>query len=148
MHAERTESELRVLLTEEEVFRLQNGKPAGERFGLTQTDAKIWVRPLSEVEIDDSAERYGFRDEELAQLRKATAKANMALDGDLQVFVPGAMLVDTRNDRVKVSRNSIEIPGIPPEDRELLLQNIPERGIVVHLGGSLKTVDVMEFFET
>lgn len=146
MKAERTEQAIIAHLSQEEVFSIQAGNVVSGRPGITLPDAKINVWPLSAIEPDDS-----LKDKwELDRLEKgvsAPLKGRLDTDGDLSIFVPAIKLSDVRIPGARIARESIETPGTKAEDRErFLLHAIPEKGVIVAFGGSLKHVDVNDTY--
>ena len=135
-----------VSLSQEETFKLQAGATISDRPGVTMPDAKITVWPLSAIEHDDSLKDQWSLDR-LEKGSKASLKGRLDTDGDLSVFVPAIKLSDVRISLANLPREKIKTPGVEGEDRETVLAHqIPEHGVIVNFGGSLKEVDANTFF--
>ena len=144
MEVERKGKQIVVNLTREEVFGLQEGKTIhGGRPGVTMPDAKVEVIPLSAIEPDDSAkDRYS--DDRLEKAIKAPLKGNLFSNGDLQIIVPAIKLTDVRLANARLPRESIETPT--SNDKKGLVEHvIPQDGVRLNFGGSLKIVKVPVF---
>lgn len=145
MKSEKKGDMLAVHLSQDEVFRLQAGNVVGDRLGLTLPDAKINVWPLSAIKPDDSL-RDKWTMDGLEKGLAVPLEARMDTDGNLSVFVPAIKLTDVRISGAHIARESIETPGLKDKGREGLLHHaIPEKGVIVAFGGSLKEVDVNTF---
>lgn len=143
MKVERTEQAIIVDLSQEETFRIQAGNVVSDRPGITLPDAKIHVWPLSAIEPDDSLkDRWDI--DRLGKGLSSPLKARMDTDGDLSIFVPAIKLSDVRISGARLPRELIETPGIKrEEDRERFLHHaIPEKGVILNFGGSLRVVDL------
>ena len=146
MKVERTEEQISLRLSQEEVFKIQAGNVVSDRPGITMPDAKINVWPLSAIEPDDSL-KDRWSDDRLEKGLRAPLRGRMDTDGDLSVFVPAIKLSDVRISFASLPREAIIMPGTRDEDKkEFLKKAIPERGIIVHFGGSLKVIDVPRLY--
>ncbi|MBI4089346.1 MAG: hypothetical protein HY424_01405 [Candidatus Levybacteria bacterium] len=148
MEVEKREKEIIINLTQEEIFELQRGKTIhGGRPAVTMPDAKVDVLPLRAIDPNDSlSEKDRWADDRLEKARKAPLKALLFSDGDLQIFVPAIKLTDVRVASARLSRKSIETPGT--KDREGLVKHvIPQEGIRLNFGGSLRHVHIPDFFQ-
>ncbi len=142
MKAERTPQAIIVSLSSEEVFAVRAGRVVGDRPGVTLPEAKISVWPLSAIEPDNSSKDHWSIDR-LERGLAAPLRARLDTDGDLSVFVPAIKLSDVRITDGRLSRELIETPDLKGEDREKFLSGaIPEKGIIVNFGGSLKKVNI------
>lgn len=142
MEAERTGKAIIVHLSQEEVFAIQAGNVIGDRPGVTIPDAKIQVFPLSAIEPDDSLEDKWVTDRVEKGL-KVPIRGRLDTDGDLSVFIPALKLSDVRISSGSIARESIETPGVEGKDRKRLLHHaIPENGVIVKFGGSLRVIDI------
>ncbi len=143
----RKESDLLLVgLTSEEVTALQDGRMLGTRGGATFHDAKVEVLPLSAIDPDDNeGDRYS--DDRLERGLKASLRAHLDSAGDLRVFVPAAKLTDTRIAGAILTRDQVEFMGAD-ESRDPMISLLPEKGIALAFGGSLKRIDIMaEYLE-
>ncbi len=146
MKAERTPQAIVIRLSEEETFRVKAGNVVGDRPGITLPDAKINVWPLSAIEPDDSLQDQWSLDR-LEKGLSVPLKGRIDTDGDLSIFVPAITLSDVRISGRSIARESIETPGTRDEDREeYLSKTIPEKGVIVVFGGSLRVVDINASF--
>lgn len=136
MKGEKDQNNLSIYLTVEEVYRLQDGHIVGDRLGITHPDSKVEVLPLSAVEPDDSL-KDKWSDVRLTKAQTTELKGNLFSNGDLQVIVPAISLSDVRVASLQLPRERIST-----ENEAYLTQMIPEDGVIVRLGGSLKVVDV------
>ena len=142
MKAEIKHKVIVVSLTQEETFAIQDGKAISDRPGVTMPDAKINVWPLSAIEPDDSL-KDRWSDDRLEKGLRAPLRGRMDTDGDLSVFVPAIKLSDVRISFASLPREAIIMPGTKDEDKdEFVKKAIPEKGVIVAFGGSLKVVDV------
>lgn len=141
MRGERGQNNISIYLTADEVYRLQDDYTVGERLGVIHPDAKIEILPLSAVEEDDSLWDK-WSDDRLTMAQAAELKGNLFLNGDLQVIVPAISLSDVRVACLQLPRESISSPV--PENEAYLQEIIPNEGVTLHLGGSLKIVDVYQ----
>ena len=142
MKTEKTPKIIVVSLSQEEVFKIQAGNVVSDRPGITMPDAKINVWPLSDIEPDDSL-KDRWSDDRLEKGLRAPLRGRMDTDGDLSVFVPAIKLSDVRISFASLPREAIIMPGTRDEDKkEFLKKAIPEKGVIVAFGGSLRIVDV------
>lgn len=142
MRTERTGERIVVHLSQEEVFRAQDGDVVSDRPGVTLPDAKIHLWPLSAIQPDDSSRDKWSVDRQEKGL-KAPLKARLDTDGDLSIFVPAIKLSDVRISGASIARDSIETPGVQGEAREKFLRHaIPKEGVIVNFGGSLKVIEI------
>ena len=142
MKTEKTPKIIVVSLSQEEVFKIQAGNVVSDRPGITMPDAKINVWPLSAIEPDDSL-KDRWSDDRLEKGLRAPLRGRMDTDGDLSVFVPAIKLSDVRISFASLPREAIIMPGTRNEDKkEFLKKAIPEKGVIVAFGGSLRIVDV------
>lgn len=139
MRGERYQNSISVYLSAEEVYKLQDGRIVGERLGVIHPDAKVEVLPLDAVEEDDSL-KDKWSDDRLTKAQAAELKGNIFSNGDLQVIVPAISLSDVRVVSLYLPRERISSPF--PENKTYLNQLIPDKGVIVYLGGSLRIVDV------
>jgi len=139
MKGERGQNKISIYLTADEVFRLQDGHTIGERLGITHSDSKVEILPLSAVEKDDSL-RDNWSDDRLTKVQTAELRGNLFTNGDLQVIVPAISLSDVRVASLLLPRERITAPM--SENEAYLTQMVPEGGVAVYLGGSLRIVDV------
>lgn len=144
MQVERRENQIAVRLSREEVFAVSDGRIIGDRPGVTMPDAKIEVLPLSAIEEDDSG-RNRYASDRLERAIAAPLRGNLFPNGDLQIIVPSVKLSDVRVSQAELSREQIETP-LTEQGKELLEHVIPEGGVVIYFGGSLREVDVNKFF--
>lgn len=144
MEVEKRNEQIVINLTRDEVLRLQAGKAVyGDRPGVTMMDAKVDVFPMKVIDPNDSeGDRYS--DNRLERAIKSSLRATLASDGDIQLFVPIAKLIDVRLTHSVLPKESIETPIT--NDRQDLLGVIPEGGIRLNFGGSLKFVHIPHFF--
>lgn len=145
MKAERARNRIAIHLTAEEVYAVQAGRRVGDRVGATVPDATVEVLPLSFFGQDESGE-HRYSDDRLARGLEAPIRGNLFSNGDLQVIVPDIALCDVRISHVKLPRDKIETPGSQERDIDLIRHQIPEQGVIVYLGGSLKVVDVDSYY--
>jgi len=146
MKAERTPQAIIVRLSQEETFSVQAGRTIGDRPRAILPDSKIEVAPLSAVQEDDSLKDQWSLDR-LEKGLKTPLKGNLFPNGDLQVLVPAIKFSDVRISHASLPRETIVTPMTEDKDRaEYLSKTIPEKGVIVVFGGSLKTVDVNASF--
>ena len=151
MEVERKGKEIVANLTREDVFDLQAGKTIygknkthGDRPAVTMPDANFEVLPLSYIELDDSLKDKWAIDR-LKKAKEAQLKAYLFSNGDLQVFIPAITLSDVRLENITLFRESIETPGT--EDGKSLVEHvIPKEGIRLNFVGSLKILNIPDFF--
>ena len=152
MEVEKRKKEIVVNLSREDVFDLQAGntiygqnKTHGDRPAVTMPDATVDVFPLSTIEEDNSLkERYS--DDRLEIAEKTPLKGSLWPNGDLQIFVPAIKLTDVRLVGAILPREAIETPNT--ENRKGLVEHvIPQGGVRLNFGGSLKTVHIPDYFE-
>lgn len=139
MKGERGQNIISIYLTADEVYRLQDGHTVGERLGVTHPDSKVEVLPLSATEEDDSLKDQ-WSDDRLTRAQTAELKGNLFFNGDIQVIVPAISLSDVRVASLHLPRERVSIQM--PENEAYLTQMVPEGGVTVHLGGSLRVIDV------
>lgn len=144
MKTEKTEQNISIYLTAEEVYRLQEGFVVGERLGATYPDAKVEVLPLSAVGEDDSL-KDKYADNRLQKGLAAQLKGTLYANGDLQLIVPAIKLTDVRINTAHLRREAILTP-LAGNGQELIQHVIPEGGVVIHFGGSLEIVDVNSYY--
>ncbi len=145
MKAERKNNAIVVHLSADETLKLQDGQNVGGRFGVTSPDAKITVWPLNAIANDDSLKDLWSLDR-LEKASKASLEGRLDIDGDLALFVPAIKFSDVRISSASLPKEEIKTPGVEGEDRKTVLaRQIPEKGIIVNFGGSLKEVDVNTF---
>ena len=124
MWAEKGKYVLVVWPTAAEVERLRrrDAESIGERFGITQADANIAIRRLSELQAAHST----VEPDELP-------RAQLLPDGDLTIYLPDVIIDDVPSDRVGIERSAIETPLIVDEEfrQGLLKAAIPSGGVVV-----------------
>lgn len=146
MKAEKREQFIVVSLSREEIFSVQAGRTIGDRPRAILPDSKIEVAPLSAVQEDNSLENQWSLDR-LEQGIKAPLKGNLFPNGDLQILVPAIKLSDVRISHARLPRGDIATPMTDEKDRtEYLSKTIPEKGVIVVFGGSLRVVDVNASF--
>lgn len=130
---------INIRLTRDEVFRLKDeNQTIGER---TISGSKIEVSPLSDIEDDDS-EQYEWTLDRLEKALKSKAKAYLYPNQDIHIFIPKIKLLDVRIARTFVERDGFETPLSQGKDSEGLIGTLPEEGVIVHFGGSLKVIDI------
>lgn len=144
MEVEKRNNQIVAALTRDEVFDLQNGHTIGARPSVTMIEAKVEVIPLSAIERDSSLKDQYSRDR-LEKIKKAKSKTFLWSDGDLQVFVPAILLTDVRVASITIPRESVETPGTEKR-KELVEHVIPQEGIRLNFGGSLKIINIPDFF--
>lgn len=146
MEVERRDNHIFVSLSSEEVFSLQDGHTIYGKPGITP-DAKVEVLPLSAIEPDKSLEdRYSL--DRLEKARASQLKAHLLPSEDLQIFVPAIKLTDVRVAGGMLLKEQIETPLAGTRNDEQVNHVIPEKGIVLTFGGSLRTIKPMhEFYQ-
>jgi hypothetical protein len=147
MEIEKTPREIIFNLTREEVFSLQAGKTVyGGRPGIILPDAKADVSPLSMINPFDSiTDKERFADDRLEKVTKAPLSGNLWSNGDLEIFVPAIKLTDVRLASARLPKKDVKTPE--GENMKTFVERvIPEDGIRLNFGGSLKTVNVSDFF--
>jgi hypothetical protein len=150
MEVEKRGKEIVVNLTQEDVSSLQAGETIhgtnihGGRPAVTMPDAKVDVLPLNTIEPDDSL-KDKWTDDRLEKATEASLRTFLSSDGDLQIFVPAIKLTDVRLGDAKLPRGSIETPTTK-SGKALVKHVIPQGGIRLIFGGSLKTVNIPDFF--
>jgi hypothetical protein len=123
MWAEKDRYVLAVMPSANDMDRLRfDRKPVGERVGVTQPDAKIELRSLSDINphhppIDDGA----------------LPRTQLFDNGDLVIYLSNATINDMPSDGVRIERSAIETPLIADKEfrKGLLEAAIPSGGIVV-----------------
>lgn len=151
MEVEKRNAQIIVNITQEEIYELQRGrsiygknKAHGDRPAVTMPDANFAVSPLKSIEPDDSLKDIWTIDR-LRNAKKAQLKARLLSNGDLEVFIPDIALSDVRLGSAKLPRELIETPGT--EDSKGLVEHvIPEGGIQLNFGGSLKIINIPDFY--
>ncbi len=138
MKAERSESQLTVSLTSDEIRAVQAGRTVGDRSNVILMDAKIEILPLGAIEPDDSAQ-YRFSDERLEMARTTPVKGKLFPNGDLQIFLPNIVLADVRVAERVVAKKDIQDQM---QQGQIVDLWIPENGVRVAFGGSLKVIDI------
>ena len=144
---ERKGDRIDIRLTAEEVYRIQSGGTIGDRpfSSVTMPDAKVEVLPLSRIDPFDDSLKDKWSFERLDKAKKAPLKGFVWPDGDLQIFVPAIKLTDVRLASARLPRESLIAPGT--EDKKSLIEHvIPQDGIRLNFGGSLKTINIPDFF--
>lgn len=143
MEVEKRGREIVINLTRKEVFDLQTGRTIGDRPGVTMSDAKIEIVPLGAIEPDDSLkDRWAI--DRLEKATKAPLNGILFSNGDLQIIVPAIKLSDVRLTNAKLTKESIKTPIT--NARNDLINVIPENGVRLNFGGSLKVVNIPDFF--
>jgi hypothetical protein len=147
MEVEKTPREIIFNLTREEIFSLQAGKTVyGGRPGVILPDAKADVSPLSIINpFDRVTDKERFANDRLKKATEAPLSGYLWSNGDLEIFVPAIKLTDVRLASARLPKKGI----ITPEGEGLKIfveRVIPEEGIKLNFGGSLKTVHVLDFF--
>lgn len=146
MKAERKGQAIVVSLSAEETFSVQAGNVVSSRPGVTLPDAKINVWPLSAIKPDNSLKDKWAIDRFEKGL-VAPLEGRLDRDGDLAIFVPAIKLSDVRISGGNIPREQVETPGTKDEDRERFLgHTIPEKGVIVVFGGSIKEIDVNNIY--
>jgi hypothetical protein len=131
---------LKLSLDWREMSALQNGQTLGER-GAIFHDSKVEVLPLGAIDPEDNeGDRYS--DDRLERGSLAPLRAHLDEAGDLRVFVPAAKLTDVRITGAELARSQVEFMG-SEEAREFMISLLPEKGIVLAFGGSMRIIDVM-----
>jgi len=144
MDAERKEDGIHVYLTAEEVLAVQQGKSVGTRAPVIMSDAKVVVCPMKEIREDESG-RYRYALDRQKRALTALLEGILDTSGDLSVYVPKIALCDVRVPGKILPKEAITIFSSPKEASELR-KLIPEEGVKLHFGGSLKVVDVYPSF--
>jgi len=147
MKAERKEREIIVDLSAEEVFRIQDEKTVGDRAGVTMSDAKIDVLPLSMIKKDILSEEERYVPDRLEKGLAAPLEGNLYPNGDLEIFIPKIKLADVNITGARLPRESIKTPMANKKNRKALLKSaIPQDGVKIKFGGSLKVIDLSKYF--
>lgn len=145
MDVERKNGKIAVSLTADEVHDLQAGRMIGTRSHIIVPDAKVEVFPLSSIDVDESGrDRYAI--DRLTKAKAASLKGHITPNGDLQIFVPEIVISDVRVAYAEISRDQFDTPLSKNEQAaEDLKRNIPDKGVRVNFGGSLKVIDIDQF---
>ena len=122
MWAEKRDGTLVIMPSADDMDDFDHGaRVIGERVGITQSDATIEIRPLSEIEHDSSPDDSN------------RPKAHLFANGDLVVYISDAAIHDKPSDGVRIRHSAIQTPLIPesPFREELLHASIPPGGVLV-----------------
>lgn len=142
MDVERKNGKISVSLTADEVHGLWSGRMIGTRSHVIVPDAKVEIFPLSSISIDESGKDKHAIDR-FSKALAAPLKGHITPNGDIQIFVPEVVISDVRVAYADISRDQFDTPlSRNGQDAEDLKRNIPDKGVRVNFGGSLKIVDI------
>lgn len=136
MDIERKANQLVISLSNDEVFRVMDGNTIGERRGLLP-DSKVEILPLSDIMPDDS-DKDRWTDERLKKAQTTPLYGRVLSNQDLQIGVPQIVLRDVRVIGRRIGKEELEVLD------EGFRETIPNEGIQINFGGSLKIIDLYQ----
>jgi len=131
MRIESIGGHLIVGLEHAEVCSVREGNTLSERvpIGTLTEGAKVSVRPMGDLEPDDTA-KFSYSDERLSQGLAAKPRAILFSNGDLDIYFHEVTLADAR-----IARKNIPLSSVECESEGQVQHQLPREGIVVKLGG-------------